>query len=85
MKGGIRTEDALKIALAFVLGALVMLVAVNLIYNNPAASGLVSPSYCPMMGGAGGGMMGNAQGMMGGSAGGDFCSATGGNASGCGH
>ncbi len=71
-------EDALKIALAFVLGALVMLVAVNLIYNNPAASNLVSPSYCPMMGGAGGGMMG-------GNAGGDYCGMMGGNTSGCGH
>lgn len=71
-------EDALKIALAFVLGALVMLVAVNLIYNNPATSSIVSPSYCPMMGGAGGGMMG-------GNADGDYCQMMGGNTSGCGH
>jgi len=66
-------EDALKIALAFVLGALVMLVAVNLIYNNPAASNLVSPSYCPMMGNSQKG------------AGGNYCPMMGENASSCGH
>jgi hypothetical protein len=77
-------EGALKIALAFVLGALLMLVAVNLVYNNPAASSLISPSYCPMMGSTG--RMGNAAsgGMMGGNNG-DYCPMKGGNTSGCGH